>query len=378
MVGVADALAEGLASPGAPAMSHAQRCAAGHMLACRTSALGGHAEVCPECGTMRYAYNSCRDRSCPKCQSYAREAWVAAQAEGLLDVPHYHAVFTVPAELNALLYCNQRDCYSLMFRCSWETVRTFAADPRHLGASTGATSVLHTWGRTLQYHPHIHMIVPSGGLTAAGTWKHGRKGFFAPVKAMSKVFKGKLIDGLRTLRAAGKLSYCGAAAAFEDEAGFQGLLDACRTKEWVVYCQPPFDGAGGLLAYLGRYVKSMAISDGRIVSAGGGRVAFKYRDTRDGNADKVMELDAAEFARRLLMHVLPRGFQKVRHYGLHSSRSKGTLLPRCRRLTGTREPAPGGPDRAAILRKMLGREPGTCGACGCKVRIIALPSPMRC
>lgn len=346
------------------------------ILACRTSVLGGHRNVCPECGEVDISYNSCRNRHCPKCQTYRKEKWVEERSADLLDIGYYHAVFTVPSELNAVFYCNQEACYSLLFRCAWETVREFADDPRHLGARTGATAVLHTWGRQLQYHPHVHMIIPSGGLTEHGAWRSGGKKFFAPVKAMSKVFRGKLLSELRGMH--GKLGFRGSAADLSDPKRFADLISSLYGRDWVVYCKKPFRDAGCVLAYLGRYTHRVAISNSRIASIEGGRVAFDYRDSRDGDRVKRTELDADEFIRRFLMHVLPRGFAKIRHYGILASRDKNERINRCKRLTNTPVTARVAIDPARIVERMLGRRPWTCSCCGCELAKVPLATPMRC
>lgn len=244
------------------ALSPRQRKAFDDILACRTSRLGGHADTCPECGEVTLSYNSCRNRHCPKCQAYRREKWVCERSFDLLDVGYYHVVFTVPAELNPVFFGNQETCYPLLFRCAWETVKAFAADPRYLGAKAGATSVLHTWGRQLQYHPHVHMIVPSGGLTSCGRWKSSGKNFFAPVKAMSKVFRGKLLEGLKGARP--DLRFYGTAGDLASPDAFDGLVSRLHERDWVAYCKKPFRDAGCVLAYLGRYTHRVAISNSRI------------------------------------------------------------------------------------------------------------------
>jgi hypothetical protein len=290
------------------------------IISCRTSKLGGHSEACPECGEVRIAYNSCRNRHCPKCQTYRKEKWVEERSHDLLDIGYYHAVFTVPSELYPLIYSNQEAAYSLLFRCAWETVKAFAEDKRYLGAKTGATSVLHTWGRRLQYHPHVHMIIPSGGLTSHNTWRNSSKSFFAPVRAMSKVFRGKLLASLKKMHHA--LKFYGSSASLAEPTAFSDLISVLYDKDWVVYCKKPFRDAGCVLAYLGRYTHRIAFSNAKIVADIDGRITFKYRDSKDGNREKITSLDAPEFIRRFLMHVLPKGFAKIRHYGILASRDK--------------------------------------------------------
>jgi hypothetical protein len=343
---------------------------------CRTAELGGHREVCAECGEVSISYNSCKNRHCPKCQTYRKEKWVEERSADLLDIGYYHAVFTVPSELYPLFYSNQAIAYNLLFRCAWETVREFASDRHHLGAQTGATSVLHTWGRYLQYHPHVHMIIPSGGLTKQGTWRNSGKNFFAPVKAMSKVFRGKLLDALKGMHHS--LRFYGKSAHLADPKAFRDLISTLYGKDWVVYCKKPFKDAGCVLAYLGRYTHRVAISNSRILSDEGGKVSFKYRDSRDGNREKVMTLDAIEFIRRFLMHVLPAGFAKIRHYGLLASRDKNARIDRCKRLTNTPVTKRVTVDAIKVLTRMLGRAPGVCVVCGCALLKLPLASPMTC
>lgn len=282
---------------------------------------------------------------------------------------YFHVVLAVPSELNELFWRNQRETYGLLMRCAWETVRDVAADPRFLGARVGATAVLHTWGRQLQYHPHAHLIVPAGGLTGDGRWVPcARPGFLAPVRVLSKVFRGKLMAGLKGLWRSGELDLGGCAGHLAAEGAMRALVDDMYSRDWVVYCKPPFRDAGEVLKYLGRYTHRVAISNARILSLEGGRVTFRYRDTRDGRL-KNMELDAVEFLRRFFMHVLPKGFAKVRHFGLHASRGKGERMAELRRLTGTPEPEP--VDVPKIVRRLIGRDPMVCPCCG--GRLVAEP-----
>jgi ribosomal protein L32 len=361
---------------GAHMPSRQQKKAFDAIVSCRTAALGGHSEVCPKCGEIKISYNSCRNRHCPKCQTYRKEKWIEERSVDLLDIGYYHAVFTVPSELYPLFYANQRQAYGLLFRCAWETVREFAANRRHLGATTGATCVLHTWGRRLQYHPHVHMIIPAGGLTTHGTWKSSGKNFFAPVKAMSKVFRAKLLTAFKRMHHA--LEFYGKSARLADLKAFCDLISSLYEKEWVVYCKKPFKDAGCVLSYLGRYTHRVALSNSRIVSTKDGKVAFRYRDSRDENREKTAVLDAAEFIRRFLMHVLPSGFAKIRHYGIYASRNKNERIDRCKRLTNTPVTKRVAACAAKILIKMLGRVPGVCAACGCELLKIPLARPLVC
>ena len=315
---------------------------------CRTSRLGGHLDKCPHCGYERPSYNSCRNRNCPKCQTFAKERWIDAQKADLLDVGYFHVVFTVPQEMNALIYRNQQACYNLLFRCAAETLRELAGDKKYLGAAIGLTAVLHTWGQNLCFHPHIHCIVPSGGLTALGKWQPSRKKFFLPVRALSRKFRGKFL-------ALFKLQIPDIDPT---------LVSQCFRKEWVVYCKPPFKDAACVVEYLGRYTHRIAISNNRILKVENGTVTFKWRDYRDGSRWKVMTLRADEFIRRFLMHVLPTGFMKIRHYGFLSSRGKRKKLRSCQIQTGTRLCQKEKLSAEQLIQKLIGRKPSQCPRCG--------------
>jgi hypothetical protein len=341
-------------------LSLAQSKAFGSVLACRTSALGGHTQVCPECGLAEQSYNSCKNRNCPKCQAYKREVWLERQSQDLLDVPYFHVVFTVPECLNVVFLHNQKELYTLLFRASAEAMAQMCKDPLHLGAKSGHTAVLHTWGQNLSFHPHVHCIVPSGGLSGVDEWKTSSKKFFLPVKALSKLFKGKFMAALKSMH----LVFYNDAAYLNDETGFQALVDAAYAKDWVVYCKPPFRNAGGVLEYLGRYTHRVAIANSRLISCSGGKVAFRWRDYADNNKPKVMALDADEFIRRFLMHVLPQGFTKIRHYGILANRGRHVRMDLCKRLTKTPLCQRVRIDPVKVITRMLGRPPGTCRVCG--------------
>lgn len=319
--------------------------AAQNIMSCRTAKLGAHVDVCDKCGYTRISYNSCRDRHCPKCQTYAKELWLDGQRRDLLNTHYFHVVFTVPEELNSLLLHGPKEMYALLFKAASETVMELCADQKYLGAVPGITAVLHTWGQNLCFHPHIHMIVSGGGLTALGKWVSSRKKFFLPVRVLSAKFRGKFMALLQARRSLSR-----------------GLLDVCYSKNWVVYCKPPFGSAEKVLDYLGRYTHRVAISNNRILSLEDGKVTFRWRDYSDGNKVKRMTLDAEEFIRRYLLHVLPKEFRKLRHYGLYAPRNKQERLKLCRRLTGT--PAP----EAAMpvverLRNLLGKDFDLCPCC---------------
>ena len=343
----------------------------GDILSCRTAALGAHVDGCDDCGHVEVSHDSCRNRSCPKCQALRREVWVARREADLLDVGHFHVVFTVPAELNPLFWRNQRALYGLLMRCAWEALRDVAADPRFLGARAGAVAVPRTWGRQPRYHPHVHMIVPAGGVGADGGWVPcPRPDFLAPVRAISKSFRGKLMAGLKGLWREGSLDLGGCAAPLAEEGAMRSLVDSMYSKGWVACCKPPFRDAGDVVRYLGRHAHRVAISNSRIVSMEGGRVTFRYRDSRDGR-EKSLALDAVEFLRRFFMHVLPRGLAKIRHYGFLASRGKSERMANLRRPAGTPEPAP--VDVPSIVRRLTGREPGVCPVCGGRL----VPAPRR-
>ena len=315
---------------------------------CRTAALGGHMDICPECGFSKPSYNSCRNRHCPKCQAFAKERWIDARKADLLNVPYFHVVFTVPSELYGTFYANQRLCYDLLFRCVSETLQKLSLDKKYLGAAVGLTAVLHTWGQNLHYHPHIHCIVPAGGLDSLGRWKSAKKKFFLPVRVLSRKFRGKLLAYLKL--------------QISDLS--KSLMDACYKKEWVVYCKPPFRNASCVVEYLGRYTHRIAISNNRIIGLENGQVAFRWRDYKDHNRWKTMTLSADEFIRRFLMHVLPTGFMKIRHFGFLSSRGKHVSLASCKKQTCTAIVNTERLSTEALLQKILGRKPTQCPGCG--------------
>ncbi len=304
--------------------------AANAILRCRTAVLGGHSDSCT-CGYTRISYNSCRNRSCPKCGSLKREAWIEGRLCSILDVRHFHAVFTVPSSFNALALANKNVFYDLLFKASTETVKALAADKKHLGALPGMTAVLHTWGKTLVFHPHIHMIVTGGGDSDMG-WREGGKKFFLPVRAMSRKFRGLFVSLLR------KAYKMGGIAFGKDE--FDTLLDTVMGKEWVVYCKKPFKGSEGVYRYLGSYTHRTAITNSRLVEVTAERTTFTYKDYKDKGAQKLMTLENKEFIRRFLLHVPPCGFTRIRHYGIYASANKKTKLSRCMVMTKTKSRVP--------------------------------------
>jgi hypothetical protein len=278
-----------------------------------------------------------------------------------LDIGYFHVVFTVPAELNPIMHQNQATLYALLFKAASETLLELSADPRYLGAKPGITAVLHTWGQNLSYHPHLHCVVTGGGLTTEGFWRRSKKKFFLPVKVLSRKFRGKFLALIKKSR----LCFFGKQAELEDPYIFERLLAGLYSREWVVYCKRPFGDAGKVLSYLGRYTHKVAISDERILDDADNKVTFGWRDYRDNNRKKTMELEPKEFIRRFLMHVLPPGFRKIRHFGILAARNKSARLRRCRKLTKTADPGPG-PSTEDILDKMLGHSWRFCRSCGCE------------
>jgi len=308
---------------------------------CRTVALGGHVARCEDCAHEHIAYNSCRNRHCPKCQAGAAREWLAAREAELLPVGYFHLVFTLPAPIADIAYQNKREAYDLLLRASAETTLTIAADPKHLGARIGITSVLHTWGSAMTHHPHVHMIVPGGGLSAdRSAWIACRPNFFLPVRVLSRLFRRLFIDGLAKLHDNGRLSFFGDHAGLADRSTFDAFLDPLRKSEWVVYAKEPFAGPEAVLAYLSRYTHRVAISNSRLIRAGADSITFRVKDYRiDGPGRyKTMTLDAHEFIRRFLMHVLPKGQHRIRHYGLFANGNRAANIARIRELLAARAP----------------------------------------
>ena len=310
-----------------------QRRVMGAIEACRTAALGGHMRRCDGCGHAEIAYNSCRNRHCPKCQGAARAAWVAARRTELLPVPYFHVVFTLPAAVGAIAFQNKAAVYGILFRAAAETLRTIASDPRHLGAEIGGVAVLHTWGQAPQHHPHVHCIVPGGGLSPDGTrWIACPPGFFLSVKVLGRLFRRLFLGHLARAFRAGTLRFFGDLAPLTDAGAFAAHCAMLRGLDWVVYAKRPFGGPEQVLAYLGRYTHRVAISNSRLVGMADGTVRFRWKDYRHEGRQKVMTLDAGEFMRRFLLHVLPPGFHRIRHFGFMANGHRAARLARCRRL----------------------------------------------
>ena len=317
-----------------------QRRVMGAIEACRTAALGGHVRRCLNCGHAAIAYNSCRNRHCPKCQGHARQAWVAARRAELLPVPYFHVVFTLPAPVGAIAFQNKAAVYAILFRAAAEALRVIAADPRHLGAEIGGVAVLHSWGQAMQHHPHVHCIVPGGGLSPDGTrWIACPPGFFLSVKVLGRLFRRLFLERLAQAFDAGALRFFGDLAPLAEAEAFTVHCAALRKIDWVVYAKRPFGGPEQVLAYLGRYTHRVAIANSRLVAMTDDTVSFRWKDYRREGRNKVITLDAGEFMRRFLLHVLPTGFHRIRHFGLLANGHRTARLDLCRRLLA--EPAAG-------------------------------------
>jgi hypothetical protein len=317
-------------------LSTAQRRAMSAIELCRTAALGGHVEQCDSCGHQRISYNSCRSRNCPKCQSLARAQWLEDRQAELLNTEYFHVVFTVPDEIAVIAYQNKAQVYDILFRAAAETLRTIAADPAHLGAEIGFFAVLHTWGQNLLHHPHLHCVVPGGGLSSDATrWIACRPGFFLPVRVLSRLFRRLFLQYLEKAFQAGKLAFFSALEQLHERAAFLRHLAPVRTAEWVVYAKPPFAGPRQVLDYVGRYTHRIAISNDRLIAIDDDKVCFRWKDYRNGRPLGTMTLPAEEFIRRFLLHVLPNGFQRIRYYGFLCNRYREQKLARCRELLGT-------------------------------------------
>jgi len=316
-------------------MSTQQRRVMTAIQVCRTAALGGHLERCDQCGHERNCFNSCRDRHCPKCQSLARAQWIEDRQSELLDVPYFHVVFTVPEEIAAIAYQNKEVVYGILFRATAETLRTIAADPKHLGAEIGFFAVLHSWGQNLMHHPHLHCVVPGGGISPDGqSWVSCRPDFFLPVRVLSRLFRRLFLESLQKAFDSGKLQFFATLEPLREALAFTQLLARAKASEWVVYAKRPFAEPQQVLDYVGRYTHRVAISNNRLLDIENDQVRFQWKDYRHGGQDKTMTLSADEFIRRFLLHVLPNGFQRIRYYGFLGNRYRQEKLDQCRRLLG--------------------------------------------
>jgi hypothetical protein len=339
---------------------------------CRTAALGGHVARCEKCAHIQISYNSCRNRYCPKCQGAMAKQWLAAREADLLPTPYYHVVFTLPAAIADIAYQNKAVIYDLLFKASAETLTTIAADPKHLGARVGITSVLHIWGSALTHHPHVHIIVPGGGISLDGErWVACRPGFFLPVRVLSRLFRRLFLEKLIAVHQTGHLKFFGGHVALADTQAFATYLAPLRRAEWVVYAKRPFGGPQAVLAYLSRYTHRVAIANSRLIACGRAGVTFRWKDYRAEGRDrqKVMTLSTDEFIRRFLIHVLPHGFHRIRHYGLFASATRADNINRARRLLDVpaAQPEAGDNSCAAAEPKPLSQP---CPCCGGRMIII--------
>jgi hypothetical protein len=362
-------------------LGRVERRVIGAIAACRTAALGGHVERCTDCGKIRVAYNSCRNRHCPKCQNLARAEWIEARQAELLPAPYFHVVFTLPAPVAEIAFQNKAVVYDILMRTAAETLRIIAADPRHLGAEIGLIAVLHTWGQNLHHHPHVHCIVPGGGPSPDRTrWIGCRPGFFLPVRVLSSLFRRLFLKQLAAAFKAARLRFFSALTRLADPADFARLLADLGRSDWVVYAKRPFGGPEQVLSYLGRYTHRVAIANTRLIKLEDGHVSFRWRDYRQDASPKVMTLTAEEFIRRFLLHALPDAFQRIRHYGFLANGCRTDRLALCRRLLAAPTPArpPPAPDYRERYRQLTGRDLDICPCCGgAMIRIGSLPQPGR-
>jgi hypothetical protein len=336
--------------------------------ACRTAQLGGHVEHCEDCDHVRIAYNSCRNRHCPKCQSAAAQRWLEARQAELLPLAYYHAVFTLPAQIGDIAFQNKAVVYGILFKATSQTLLTIAADPKHLGARIGLTAVLHTWGSALTHHPHVHCIVPGGGLSLDGQrWVSCRPRFFLPVRVLSRLFRRRFLDQLAAAHVEGRLAFFGDLAGLSDRAAFTARLAPLRRTEWVVYAKRPFAGPEAVLAYLARYTHRVAISSSRLVSCDDRAVTFRWKDYRaDGqHRQKLMTLAPTEFMRRFLIHVLPSGFHRIRHYGLFANTARAEAMAKARALLHVPPPPSAEPEAEA-------KTPIACPCCGGRMILVEI------
>jgi hypothetical protein len=352
----------------------------GAIEACRTAALGGHVEQCADCGFTRQAYNSCRNRHCPKCQGLARAEWLAERQTELLPTQYFHVVFTVPAPIAEIAFQNKAIVYGVLFKAAAETLRTIAADPKHLGAEIGLLAVLHTWGQNLHHHPHVHCVVPGGGPSLDGTrWVSCRPGFFLPVRVLSRLYRRLFLESLQAAFEAGALGFFGDLAHLAQPAAFAHLISQMNQIDWVVYAKPPFGGPSQVLAYLGRYTHRVAIANSRLVNIDDDKVAFGWKDYRHHDKAKVMTLAADEFIRRFLLHTLPEGFHRIRHYGFLANGHRAAKLALCRRLLAapTPRPVPPAADYREQYLRLTGRSLDVCPCCAGLMKNLGAIPPVR-
>jgi len=345
-------------------LSFQQSKAAAAILGCRTAAFGGRVEECPHCENQRIVYNSCSNRHCPQCQALAKERWIDARSEDLLPVPYFHVVFTLPEELQLVVLQNQKHLYNLLFQAVSQTLQELAADPKYLGAQIGFTTVLHTWGQNLLFHPHLHCVIPNGGLTPDGRFQKGKEKFFLPIRVVSALFRGKFMAGLQKLFDQGELQFDGSIQHLQSRQWFGSWRHRLYQKDWVVYSKQAFSGPEAVIAYLGRYTHRIAISNHRILAMDEHTVTFEWLDYRD-QQKKVMTLPVEEFIRRFLLHVLPHRFMRIRHFGLQANRNRNTKLRWCQRLAGRIVAAARflGLNAVEVMSILLGKDLTLCPRC---------------
>lgn len=332
---------------------------------CRSAVLGGHVDECDNCGHSKISYNSCRNRHCPKCQALVKEKWLEDRRQDLLPTGYFHVVFTIPEDLNSITLRNQKEIYSILFKAASQTIAELAQDKKYLGAQIGTTIVMHTWGQNLMFHPHVHCIVTGGGLSLDGKyWVKSRKKFFIPVKVMAKMFRGKFLCFLKEAYYSDKLVFPGAIEALNSKNKFEAFVKSFYKINWIVYCKPPFAGPEKVLLYLGQYTHRVAISNNRIIKVKDGKVIFKWKDYKDNCKTKLMTLDAQEFIRRFLMHVLPNKFIKIRHYGILSNRNRNSKLKTCKHLFKVSTSRIKITDIAELFLKLTGKDITLCPQCG--------------
>ena len=326
---------------------------------CKTGAIGAHKYVCDECGYEEIAYNSCRNRHCPNCQTGKKLKWIEARKEEVLNIKYYHVVFTIPSEIYNIALQNQEKMYKILFKASAETLQVLAKDEKYLGGEIGFFSILHTWGQNLMYHPHVHLVVTGGGLTEINTWKEKEEDFFIPVKVMSRVFRGKFLNYMKKE----KIEFYGKNKDLENPSIYNNLMQSLYNKEWIVYCKEPFKNAECVIQYLGRYTHRVAISNERIVEVTEDTIKFKWRDYKDDNKMKEMTINIQEFIRRFLLHILPPHFMKIRYYGILGNRNKKKKFLKCKILTRTKIIIKKELPALELLKKTLGKDFNLCPCC---------------
>lgn len=344
---------------------------------CKTGAFGANISICEDCGHIQVHYNSCRNRCCPMCQALPKEKWMDARREDVLEAPYFHVVFTVPEELNPVIYSNQKILYDALYQCVSETILELTESKKHLGAKPGFICILHTWGSQMNFHPHIHVILLGGGLTPQNQWCDKGDNFFLPIKVLSRLFRGKYLATLKTLWKGKQLQFHGSSKTYEDTSAFQSLLDTCYGKEWIPHCKKTFNGANSVIQYLGKYTHRIAISNHRIIRMDDDSVTFFVKDYRQEGKWKELTISGVEFVRRFLLHVLPHRFVRIRHYGLLCNRSKQKKLAVCRRIlkckqyhSRLRNMAP--PD---IIELLYGIQVSVCSCCGGHLGKPHIPHP---